>query len=78
MYSHVLDVHFDRKEKWLFFHYNQLLDGSALEPMRKTLEVKVDPYFAQKKLNRSISIGNIPRNCSKLYKKLCELANYSD
>lgn len=78
MYSHVLDIHFDRNEEWLFFHYNQLLNGSALEPLEKDLKIKVDRYFAEKRLNRSISSGKIPDNILNLYRRLCQLAEYSD
>jgi hypothetical protein len=78
MYSHVLGVQFDQNENWLFFHYNQLLDGSAVESLEKTLNVKVDRYFAEKRLNRSTLSVKIPENIFQLYKRLCELAKYSD
>jgi hypothetical protein len=78
MYSHVLDIQFDQSEEWLFFHYSQLLDGSALELLEKALKIKVDDYFAEKRLNRSTSPGKIPENILKLYKRLCKLAKYSD
>jgi hypothetical protein len=78
MYSHVLDIHYDRNAEWLFFHYNQLLDGSALEPMEQALKAQVDRSFAEKRYNRSTLPGKIPENILRLYKRLCELAKYSD
>jgi hypothetical protein len=78
MYNQVLDVHFDRNGQWLFFHYNQILNGTAFKLMEEVLEAKLDPHFAEDKLNRSTSPGKIPENILKLYRRLCELAKYSD
>ncbi len=75
MYRHILEVH--RKEgEWLFVHYDQLLDGSAIPQLESALGVKLDEQFPDPKLRRSSADGPIDPEALGIYEELCELAGY--
>jgi hypothetical protein len=76
MYRHVLEKH--RQEgQWLFVHYDQILDGSAISEIESVTEAKVDAGFADAGLKRSQDSGSLPRRTSQVYRRLCTLAGAS-
>ncbi len=78
MYSHILENHVPAGGKWLFFHYNQLLDGAAYAAMESSLNVKVDPGFADPRLSRSQPTRRVNKRCFDLYRRLNDKASYLD
>jgi hypothetical protein len=75
MYRHILEVHRQAGE-WLFFHYEQLLDGAALSRLEKALGVMPDRCFPDPTLKRSPAEGDVEAAAQKVYAQLCELAHY--
>lgn len=78
MYQHILQVHYKPEERWLFVHYNQLLEGSVLRKFEEVLGAEVDRSFADAKYKRSSWVGDIPDQIKSIYERLCELSGYSD
>jgi hypothetical protein len=78
MYGYVLKVHYPQGGEWLFVHYEQLLDGTALNRLGQALGVQVDADFADRSLSRSKAREQIPETASVVYKRLCELADYRE
>lgn len=75
MYEHILDVH--RQEgKWLFMHYNQVLEEEGLDQIEAFIEGKIDRSFPDRSLRRSAAIEHVPTKAQAIYEKLCRLANY--
>jgi hypothetical protein len=72
-YQHVLEKH-SRKGQWLFVHYDQLLDGSAIDRIESTVEAALDTRFVDARLKRSRDFDRLPRRASQIYRRLCELA----
>ncbi len=73
MYQHVLRHH-RHQGQWVFVHYDQVLDGSALPKLEKVLDAPVDHRFADPTLKRS-PIGRDPgRQAMAVYRELCQLA----
>jgi hypothetical protein len=77
MYRHILEIHCHQGE-WLFFHYNQFLNGSAFERIEKALGVAPDQSFPDPRLQRSMPKGLVPPTTLSLYSKLCNLAGYNE
>lgn len=75
MYRHILDVH-QKSGAWLFVHYDQLLDGSALPSVEAFLEVQVDRQFPDQQLKRSPDEGRIGAEALRVYEQLCDVAGY--
>ena len=76
MYRHVLDVH-RHQGVWLFLHYRQILDGSAVPLLEKTLNAAIKHDFADVKLERSLCDGVVPAPIMEVYRELCLLAHYA-
>jgi hypothetical protein len=76
MYKHVLTRHC-REGEWLFVHYDQILDGTAMPRLAETLEADLDESFPTPTLARSSADGTVPESASRIYDRLCELAHYS-
>ncbi len=57
MYQHILDSH-RRGGKWLFVHYDQLLDGAANSRLEKALGIAIAERFADPRLKRSKADGD--------------------
>lgn len=74
MYRHVLDVH-RRKGDWLFLHYDQVLDGSAVSAIETHLRARVDGQFPDASLKRA-PLLNAPKMAMQTYEELCTLAGY--
>lgn len=76
MYQHVLEKH-STKGQWLFVHYDQVLDGSAISGIEDALDSKVDTSFVEPNLKRSRDLDNLPQRTSQIYQRLCTLAGYN-
>jgi hypothetical protein len=74
MYTHILERHYPAGGDWLFVHYSQLLDGSALPLLADRLDCPVDGHFADERLQRSRNRGPVPAAAQALYERLCALA----
>jgi len=76
MYTHIVKVHrFDGD--WLFIHYNQVLNGEALNKIEKFTGTSIDRSFPDPRLKRSSVIRPTwMRTPRRLYKTLCALAGY--
>lgn len=77
MYQHILKNK-NQKGKWLFIHYEQLLNKSAFEKVGKFTGSSINRQFIEEKYYRSKPNTNmiIPSNCQVLYNHLSELAGY--
>jgi hypothetical protein len=76
VYSHVLK-HFEAdRGPFLFVHYEQILDRSALVKLAGVLEAGLDKDFPDRGLNRSRAAFAVPDRVKVLYNTLCRLAEY--
>lgn len=75
MYTHILHTHC-HEGTWLFVHYDQVLDGSALPVVEEHLGVRVDRSFADARLKRAPLIES-PESAAAAYRELCTLAGYA-
>jgi len=75
MYSHIL-ASYREDGTWLFLHYDQMLDQRGLDRLETFADVKLDRSFPDSSLKRSSSQKSIPAETNRLYKKLCQMANY--
>ncbi len=66
-----------RSGKWLFVHYDQLLDGSAFDAIEDLLQAPVDRTFADPRLNRTAPQGEVPPAAAEVYAALCERAGFA-
>lgn len=76
MYRHVLDIH-RREGQWLFLHFDQILDGSAVPVLEGNLGIQIKKSFADARLKRSKNVGTLPESATEVYRELCELAAFS-
>lgn len=77
MYSHVLEKH-SREGRWIFVHYDQIVDGSAIPKIESAINTKVDASFIDPALKRSRDADKLPRAVAPVYQRLCALAGYVD
>ncbi len=75
MYSHVLEIH-SKNGEWVFLHYNQIFDVNILDMIEEKIGAKVDRNFPEKKLLKDWKKGAISAKESRIYRSLCEAANY--
>ncbi len=75
MYQHVLEKH-SKEGQWIFLHYDQILDGSAIPQIEAPLNVKVDTSFVDPNLKRSPDSGDLPPLALQTYQRLCVNAGY--
>lgn len=76
MYRHVLEKHSEGGQ-WLFVHYDQIVDGSAIPRIEDALDTRVDTSFVEPSLKRSRDLGSIPQETSQIYQRLCACAGYT-
>ena len=74
MYTHVLERHCQHDGEWLFVHYDQVLEGSALARIERAIACKLNAGFSDPTLKRSPDAGSLPRAAREVYSQLCELA----
>lgn len=75
MYEHILRIHRHDGE-WLFLHFDQVLDGTALPVIERLLDARVDRCFADHRLKRATLIDAPPASVAA-YRELCALADYA-
>jgi len=73
MYGRVLGLH-RHSGKWIFLHYDQVLDGSGLERLEAALGAKVDGDFPDAGLKRMPADGPLLPEDRAMYEALCRLA----
>jgi hypothetical protein len=76
MYKHVLEKH-SKEGPWLFVHYDQILDGSAIPRIEDAIGVKVNADFVDPNLKRSQASGKLPEQTLQVYEHLCTRAEYA-
>ena len=77
MYTHVLEKH-SREGHWIFIHYDQIVDGSAVPKIESAINAKVDASFVDPALKRSRDTDKLPGAVTPVYQRLCALAGYVD
>jgi hypothetical protein len=75
MYESVLALHAS-EAPWVFLHYDQLLDGSAISRIEHALGARVDHAFAEPGLKRSGADGTTSAEDQAIYAALCQLAKF--
>lgn len=75
MYKHILRSYQNDQQtnKWLFIHYEQILDKTALTLLYKLTSAKIDSGFIESKLYRNKVEYQVPHSCQSTYDELCEL-----
>jgi hypothetical protein len=74
MYRRLL-MQASQEERWLFVHYDQILDGSAVPRIESAVETQVSTGFIDHTLKRSHDdSSNLPQPTAQVYERLCELA----
>lgn len=64
--------------QWVFVHYDQILDGSALARIESAVEAKVDTSSIDPRLKRSHDDPHrLPLRTLEVYRRLCTLAGGS-
>jgi hypothetical protein len=59
---------------WLFVHYEQVLDGSALPRLEEAVGARLDGDFIDTELRRASPAGSWPAELDELYAELCDAA----
>ena len=77
MYQHILEIHYPAGGDWLFAHYDQFLDGAAIDHLEAILHASVDRRFLDLSLKRSKPRKLVSTEIRKIYDKLCRLAGHS-
>lgn len=78
IYSHVLFKHAKHFENFVFVHYNQVFNGTALPMLSKMLGVPLKKDFVDEDLKRTVPGGSMPDKVKELYRSLCAAAKYMD
>jgi hypothetical protein len=73
MYQHVLQK-CGKEGQWLFVHYDQILDGSAIGRIERALATEVSTSIVDRSLKRSPDSDRVPGATTQVYRRLCELA----
>ncbi len=74
MYEHVLQSS-GQDGRWLFVHYDQILDGSAMARIESAVEAGVSSSSIDPSLKRSRDdSSHLPQRTIQVYQRLCELA----
>jgi hypothetical protein len=76
MYSHILAKNQEVAESFLYVHYDQMLDHSAIPQLSAFLEAPLSPGPVDRALNRTRPGGKVPPDVMKLYQRLCAYAGY--
>lgn len=76
MHAHILLKNQDASENFIYVHYNQVYDGSALPALSRLLGADLKRDFVDDELKRTASSFPVPQYVSQIYAKLCDLASY--
>lgn len=66
----------DDSREWMFVHYDQVLDGSAIGGLASFLEASIDDSFVEPALQRTDDRGTIAPATIDLYARLCQRAAF--
>jgi hypothetical protein len=75
-YRRVVERYRHRGE-WLFVHYEQLLDGTAVRRLGEAVGARLDPALVDNALHRARGAGEPPRDVAPLYDDLCVAAGFA-
>jgi len=75
-YTNILGKHRLLGE-WIFVHYDQVIDGSAVSRLERDLHVHMDHSFPDSALKRTPLAGQITSFDRNIYNELCRLAGTS-
>ena len=75
VYFHVLK-NYKRGGDWVFVHYDQILDGPALDRLSAALGVQLQTDFPDPRLKRAEGTTKVPEAAGEIYKELCRLAQH--
>lgn len=81
MYTHILHSYENdnKKKRWLFIHYDQIISGQAFNTIQKFTGADIDCSFPENRLNRSRSTNEKqPIKLTMIYSKLNELVDFSE
>ncbi len=76
MYRHAIK-NSEEFGKWMFLHYEQLLDESVMDQLESFTGAKLDRDFMDKSLFRNRTKEDCSEETMVVYRTLCKLANYS-
>lgn len=74
-YQQVLTRH-RHHGQWLFVHYDQILDRTALPGLEREIGASLDPGMVDQALRRAPASGGWPAAVDEVYRELCGLAGY--
>jgi hypothetical protein len=75
MYSHIQQM-YRPDGSWLFVHFDQMLQPQGLDRLERFSGAKLDRSFPERTLKRSVSSEAVPSEVTRLYNRLCDLADY--
>jgi len=78
IYSHILFKHATPDEDFMFVHYNQIFEGTAIPLLSQALGVQLEGNFIDRALKRTAPAGGVPGRVREIYGMLCRRAGYSD
>lgn len=76
VHTRILDF-LSHEGEWLFVHYEQVLDGSAIPRLEAALGVTLDAGFADPALRHARADGDVGRHERELYARLCGRAEFA-
>lgn len=76
-YRHILDRHCRDRERWIFLHHRQILEGRRIDELSRFAGAEADASFVDKELRRSRSRGGLDRVTREMYATLCRRTGYS-
>lgn len=74
-YAHILRQHATSGE-WVFLHYDQILNGSALPRLAALVAAPLNADFPDSSLRRSADTIRVPAQTQAVYAELCRRAGY--
>jgi hypothetical protein len=76
IYAHVLFKHANHFKNFVFVHYDQVFNGTALPLLSEKLDIHLKNDFVDQELKRTLPGGPIPLKVKNLYRRLCAAAHY--
>jgi hypothetical protein len=74
MYARILDRLDPAFGRFVYLHYDQVADGSALASLSERLQAALTADFVDPRLRRTKAIDRPPRKARAIYDRLCRLA----